>query len=260
MLKIRNIECNIEEKLGFIKINRPEVRNALDQSTLDEIRFVLNEWRSNDQVCCVIFTGSGEKSFAAGADIAKLKEKGMLDAFLQSSMQQLYEEIELYDKPTIALVNGFALGGGCELAMSCDIRLATENAKFGLPELNLSIIPGAGGTQRLARIVGKGKALEMILTGRVIDAHEAHRIGLVSEVFSKEEKEQKVGHWTKQILEKGPLALKLAKLSVHYGFDTDIKTGQYIEKLTQAILFTTEDKFEGTTAFLEKRKPIFRGK
>jgi enoyl-CoA hydratase len=260
MLKTKNIATKIEANLGFITINRPEVRNAIDQYTLDEIRLILNEWKTNDEVRCVVFTGAGEKSFAAGADIGKLKEKGMLDVFSPSSMQQLYEEIELYEKPTIALVNGYALGGGCELAMSCDIRLATENAKFGLPELNLAIIPGAGGTQRLSRIVGKGKALELILTGRIIDAKEAHRIGLVSDVFKQEETEEKLHEWTKQILAKGPLALKLAKLSVHYGFDADLKTGQYIEKLTQALLFGTEDKLEGTSAFLEKRKPQFRGK
>ncbi|EGL83256.1 Enoyl-CoA hydratase/isomerase [Caldalkalibacillus thermarum TA2.A1] len=255
-----NIKVEYSGRLAYIIINRPEVRNALNKHTLDEMKQALEELKTNRDVGCVVFTGAGEKSFAAGADIAQLNEKGMLDALQSGSMQEFYDYIELYEKPTIAMINGFALGGGCELAMAADIRIASTNAKLGLPELNLSIIPGAGGTQRLARIVGKGKALEMILTGKIITAEEAERIGLVSAVAEPAQLQAKVEEVAEQILAKGPLAVRLAKLSVHYGTETDIKTGLLIEKLSQAILFATEDKQEGTRAFLEKRKANFQGK
>ncbi len=183
----------------------------------------------------------------------------MVDA-LASYMQNIYSEIEGYEKPTIAAINGFALGGGCEFAMACDIRIASENAKLGLPEVTLGIIPGAGGTQRLSRLVGKGKATEMILTGAIIDAEEAHRIGLVSKVTASGELMQAVRETAETILKKGPLAIRLAKLAIQSGFETDQKTGLIIEKLAQAVLLTTEDKREGTTAFLEKREPRFQGK
>lgn len=246
-------------QLGLIQINRPEVRNALNKETLDEIVHALHEFKGGPEVGCVVFTGAGDRSFAAGADIAQLQQKTMLDALKSEGMQQVYEVIENYEKPTIAMINGFALGGGCELAMACDIRVASRTAKLGLPELNLSIIPGAGGTQRLARLVGKGKAIEMILTGKIIDGEEAYRIGLVSEVTEPEMLRDKTEEIAQQILAKGPLAVKLAKLSVQLGSETDLKTGLMIEKLSQAILFASEDKAEGTKAFLEKRKPNFIG-
>jgi len=175
-------------------------------------------------------------------------------------MQGVYDEIEAYEKPTIAAVNGPALGGGCELAIACDIRIASGNARFGLPEVTLAIIPGAGGTQRLSRLVGKGRAIELILTGRIIDAEEAHRIGLVTQVAGDDENlMEKVRTMAATILSRGPLAVRLAKLAVQTGFETDQKTGLVIERLAQAVLFGTEDKREGTTAFLEKREPRFRG-
>ncbi|MGM0899738.1 enoyl-CoA hydratase/isomerase family protein [Mesobacillus maritimus] len=256
-MNFKNIEITQNGKLAYIVINRPELRNALNTETLQEIAGALDLLQRDDTVGCVVFTGKGEKSFAAGADIGQLKEKTFLDVFKPNSMQEVYDKIEMYDKPTIAMVNGFALGGGCELALSCDIRIASSNAKFGLPELNLSIIPGAGGTQRLARVVGKGIALDMILTGKILDGEQAHRIGLVSDVVSPEELEEKTVEVAEKILAKGPLAVKLAKLAVHSGFETDQKTGLIIEKLAQAVLFATEDKNEGTAAFTEKRKPEF---
>lgn len=259
-MSYQNIELTTNGKLGFVTINRPDVRNALNKQTLEEIVSALNELKTNDEIQCVVFTGAGEKSFAAGADIGQLQEKNMLDALTTGGMQQVYDLIEAYELPTIAMVNGFALGGGCELAMSCDIRIASTNAKFGLPELNLSIIPGAGGTQRLSRLVGKGKALEMILTGKIINGDEAERIGLVSYVVEPDSLLAKVEEVAGQILAKGPLAVKLAKLSVHMGAETDMKTGLMLEKLSQAILFSSEDKNEGTSAFLEKRKPNFKGR
>jgi enoyl-CoA hydratase len=260
MTAYQNIEINIKGPLAYVIINRPELRNALSKETLQEMVDALDELRENDSVGCVIFTGKGDKSFAAGADISQLKQRTPLDVFKPGGMQEVYDRIEMYDKPTIAMVNGFALGGGCELALACDIRVASINAKFGLPELNLSIIPGAGGTQRLARVVGKGRALDMILTGKIIDGEEAYRIGLVSEVVSPDELTLKTEEVAGKILAKGPLAVKLAKLTVQSGFETDQRTGLLIEKLAQAVLFSTEDKNEGTSAFLEKRKPEFASK
>src|SRR5699024_5925225 len=188
------------------------------------------------------------------------RSSDLYEALKSNGMQQVYDMIENYEKPTIAMINGYALGGGCELAMACDIRIASTNAKMGLPELNLSIIPSAGGTQRLARLVGKGKALEMILTGKMINAEEALQCGLVSEAVEPEELNSKAKAYALQILEKGTLAVKFSKLSIHTGTETDIKTGLLIEKLSQAILFNSNDKNEGTQAFLEKRKPEFQGK
>lgn len=207
----------------------------------------------------MVFTGAGDRAFAAGADIGGLRERTFLDA-LASTMQAVYDEVEAYEKSNIAAVNGLALGGGCELAMACDIRIASENAEFGQPEVALSIIPGAGGTQRLARLVGKGRAVELILTGRIFDAEEALRIGLVTRIVPPDELTKAVMETVRQILSKGPLAVRLAKLAVQTGFETDLKTGLVIERLAQAVLFTSEDKREGTSAFLEKREPEFEGR
>jgi len=249
----------VENGVGQITINRPDARNALNMQVLGDARQALAEFRHDREVGVVVFTGAGERAFAAGADIGELRERTALDA-LTSVMQGVYDEIEAYEKPTIAAVNGLALGGGCELAMACDVRIASGNARFGLPEVTLAIIPGAGGTQRLSRLVGKGRAIEMILTGQIIDAEEAHRIGLVTQVAGDDEGlMDKVRTTAATILSRGPLAVRLAKLAVQTGFETDQKTGLVIERLAQAVLFATEDKREGITAFLEKREPRFRG-
>ncbi|MDX6379663.1 MAG: 3-hydroxypropionyl-coenzyme dehydratase [Rubrobacteraceae bacterium] len=260
MSEYETILTEVEEGIGRITINRPDVRNALNTQVLGDLRQALAEFRHDREVGVVVFTGAGEKSFAAGADIGELREKTALDA-LTSVMLDVYDEIEAFEKPTIAAVNGFALGGGCELAMACDIRLASQNAQFGLPEVTLSIIPGAGGTQRLSRLVGKGKATEMILTGTIIDAEEAYRIGLVTQIADENETlTDKVRATAATILARGPLAVRLAKLAIQTGFETDQKTGLVIETLAQAVLFNTEDKREGTSAFLEKREPRFEGR
>lgn len=259
MAEYETILTSVEENVGTITINRPDVRNALSTQVLGDIRGALAEFRYDDEVGVVVFTGAGDRAFAAGADINELRERTFLDA-LASLMQAVYDEIEDYEKPTIAAVNGLALGGGCELAMACDIRIASENARFGQPEVNLSIIPGAGGTQRLARLVGKGKATEMILTGEIIGAEEAHRVGLVTRVISSDELVDAVRETARSIMSKGPLAIRLAKLAIRTGFETDLKTGLVIERLAQAVLLTSEDKREGTSAFLEKREPEFKGK
>ena len=258
MAEYETILTAVENGVGQITINRSDARNALNTQVLGDIRQALAEFRHDQEVGVVVFTGAGERAFAAGADIGELKERTALDA-LASVMQGVYDEIEAYEKPTIAAVNGLALGGGCELAMACDVRVASQNARFGLPEVTLAIIPGAGGTQRLSRLVGKGRAIEMILTGQIIDAEEAHRIGLVTQVAGDEGLMDKVRTTSATILSRGPLAVRLAKLAVQTGFETDQRTGLVIERLAQAVLFDTEDKREGTTAFLEKREPRFRG-
>lgn len=258
MAEYETILTAVEEGIGRITINRPDARNALNTQVLGDVRQALAEFRHDREVGVVVFTGAGERAFAAGADIGELRERTALDA-LASVMQGVYDEIEAFEKPTIAAVNGLALGGGCELAMACDVRVASRNARFGLPEVTLAIIPGAGGTQRLSRLVGKGRAIEMILTGQIIDAEEAHRIGLVTQVAGDEGLMDKVRTTSATILSRGPLAVRLAKLAVQTGFETDQKTGLVIERLAQAVLFDTEDKREGTTAFLEKREPRFRG-
>lgn len=245
--------------IGVITVNRPEVRNAINRRVMDELHSALDGFREDDGVGVVVFTGAGEKAFVAGADIGELKERTMLDG-LAAGMQRLYDEIEGFEKPTIAAVNGFALGGGCELAMACDIRLASENSRFGLPETSLSIIPAAGGTQRLARLVGKGRALEMILTGRIIDAGEAQHIGLVSRVVPQERLMDAARETAVSVLSKGPLAVRLARLAVQAGFETDQRTGLLVERLAQTVLYASEDKNEGTSAFLEKRDPEFKGR
>lgn len=255
----QNTVIEKDGRIGIIKINRPDVRNALDKQTLVEIEQALRRFEDDPEVGVIVFTGAGEKTFAAGADIRQLKEKQTQEAF-HPGMSAVYRLIENSSKATIAAINGYALGGGCELAMACDIRIAAEHAKIGLPELNLAIIPGAGGTQRLARIVGKGRALDMILTGEMVTAKQAEGIGLISRVVPLEELWNAVREKAEKILSKGPLAVRLAKLTVNYGLNTDMDTGLLMERMAQAILFGSEDKNEGTSAFLDKRIAVFKGK
>jgi enoyl-CoA hydratase len=254
-----NLLVEKRNQIGIIKINRPQVRNALNNETVTEILAAFEELENDQEIGVIIFTGVGEKAFAAGADINQLTTRKAMEAFKAGSMSDVYRRIENSKKATIAAINGFALGGGSELAMSCDIRMASENAKFGLPELNLSVIPGAGGTQRLTRIIGKGRAMNMILTGEFISASEAKAIGLVSDVVPLEELMDAALEKASKIVAKGPLAIQMAKLVVNRGFEVDMDTGLLIESLAQAFLYTTEDKVEGTKAFLEKRQPSFSG-
>jgi enoyl-CoA hydratase len=253
-----NVAVKTEDRIGFITINRPEVRNALDSVTLREIEQAVRSLEQDDGIGVIVITGAGDKSFAAGADIRRLKEKTALDA-LVSEISHTFRVIENCTKATIAAINGYALGGGCELALACDIRIAADHAKLGLPELNLAIIPGAGGTQRLARMIGKGRALEMILTGEMITASQAEAIGLVSGVVPLSGLEEAVKAKAAKILAKGPLAVRLAKLTVNRGFDLDLDSALWLEKLAQAVLFNSQDKQEGVQAFLDNRSPAFRG-
>lgn len=248
----------VEKAAGitWITINRPEARNAMNSQVLAEVSATLHELHDDDETQLLIFTGAGQKAFVAGADINELARRTPVDG-LTATMQRLYERIEKFPKPTIAAVNGYAFGGGHELALSCDIRIASTNAQFALPETGLGIIPAAGGTQRLAKIVGTGRATEVILTGRRVGAEEALAWGLVSEVVEPAELKDAAARCAESILSRGPLALQLAKTVVHHGFTVDPSTGMLLERLAQAVLYSTEEKAEGTRAFIEKRRPDF---
>ncbi|WP_067440692.1 enoyl-CoA hydratase/isomerase family protein [Nocardioides jensenii] len=257
-MRYETLLVEVTDRVAFVTINRPDVRNAVSREVQDDLRHLLAVARDDDGIGAVVFTGAGEKAFIAGADIAQLADY-TLHTGLTSEMQRLYDEIEAFEKPTIAAVNGFALGGGCELAMACDIRIASDNARFGLPETNLAVLPGAGGTQRLARLVGTGRAIELILTGRMVAADEALAIGLVTSVVPPAGLLAQAAEVAGQILAKGPLAVRLAKLVVRSGMDADQRTGLVVERLAQALLYTSDDKREGTEAFLAKRTPAFTG-
>ncbi|RLL46883.1 enoyl-CoA hydratase/isomerase family protein [Oceanobacillus piezotolerans] len=258
-MEFENILLLKEEAIATIRINRPDVRNALNGTTIKEIMYAMEQLEADSEIKVIIFTGSGEKAFAAGADINQLTKRQPLDAFSKGSMSEVYRCIENSKKATIAAINGYALGGGLELALACDIRIASNNAKLGLPELNLAVIPGAGGTQRLARVVGRGKALDMILTGEFILADEAKEIGLVSQVVFQEELMETAKEKARRISQKGPIAIQMAKIAVNKGYDVDMDTALLIENLAQALLYGTDDKVEGTQAFLEKRNATFAG-
>lgn len=256
----KNILLEKDGYIALITLNRPEVRNALDPQTWAEIRGAIRECRFDPGVRVVIITGSGGKAFASGADIRSLRERETLEV-LKSEAQETLNDIENLDKPVIAAIDGFALGGGCELSMACDIRIATSRSKLGQPEVNLGIIPGAGGTQRLQRLVGVGKAKELIFTGDIISAQEAREIGLVNKVVDQPgDLLPAAREMAQKIIAKGPVAVSLSKMAINVGANTDINSGLLFEKFAQTIAFATEDRIEGTTAFLDKRKPEFKGK
>lgn len=257
--QLTTIHTEVVEQVGVITVNRPEKRNALSETVLAEIGAVLDSWEDDDAVGAVIFTGAGEKAFIAGADITQLATYD-LGHGLAAHMQRLYDRIQDYPKPTLAAINGVAMGGGLELAMSCDIRIAAGAAKVGLPEPTLGVLPGAGGTQRLTRLIGVGRALEMIMTGRVLDADQAERQGLITQVVSPEELLDTARQTLGTVLTKGPLAIRLAKMVVGQGAETDQRTGLLLERLAQTLLYTTDDKGEGAEAFSARRSPQFRGR
>lgn len=260
-MEFKNIWIERKDKLEIITINRPNLLNALNDETISELHQALREIFKDEQVRVVIFTGAGEKAFVAGADIGELKICNALSGHRKSiNGQRLLYHIENMEQVAIAAINGFALGGGCELALACDVRIASENAKLGQPEVNLGIIPGYGGTQRLPRLVGKGKAKELIFTGDMVDAAEAMRIGLVEKVVPPAELMKTAEEMAAKIISKGPLAIKAAKRAINLGLDVDLKSGLEYEAMEFSAICATEDKTEGTSAFLEKRKPNFKGK
>ena len=256
----RNVLFEQDGKIGILKINRPEALNALNEDVLMDLNKAVDDIAINDSVEVLIITGEG-KAFVAGADITQMKdldvESGRKFGVLG---QEVFRKIEKLEKPTIAAVNGFALGGGCELAMCCDMRIASEKAKFGQPEVGLGIIPGFSGTQRLSRIVGISKAKELILTGDYINAQEAEHICLVNKTAPPEALMEEAKKLANKILKNSPLAVKYANIAIKRGFETDIETGISIESDLFGMCFASKDQKEGMNAFVEKRKPNFTGK
>src|SRR5881394_2350404 len=248
------------DHVAIITINRPEKRNALNIQTRAEGAAILDELRADDSVRVVVLTGAGDKAFIAGADIAEFAERTALQQREVMLERSLFNAIDGFPKPIIAMVNGYCLGGGCEVALACDMRIASEKASFGQPEINLGIIPGGGGTQRLTRLVGEGKAMEMILSGEIISADTALAIGLVNHVVPADQLEAKTLAIANRMAEKSPIALRLAKESVKLASRSNLDEGLRREVDLFALCFSSEDKNEGVRAFLEKRKPEFKGR
>ena len=251
------VRTETSESIATLTIDRPDVKNALDLETVAQVRAALRAVEADAGV--VIITGAGESAFVSGADINDIRARGRDDG-LAAINSSLFAEIERFPRPTIAAVNGYALGGGCELALACDLRIAADTAKFGQPELGLGIIPGAGATQRLPRIIGMGRAKHLILTGEVIDAKQALEIGLVTAIAPPGQLQIRARELAKRVLRQGPLAARLAKVALNASARVDMDSGLLIETLAQAICYASDDKREGTAAFLEKRKPKFTGR
>ncbi len=260
-LKLENVLYEKKGPIAYVTINRPKVLNALNAKTISELRSAFEDARDDSEVRGVVFTGAGDKSFAAGADISEMVNDTPLAAEEKTrSGQALTNLIENLGKPVIAAVNGFALGGGCELTMACTIRIAAETARFGQPEVKLGVMPGYGGTQRLPRLVGKGRALQLILSGEIIDAQEAYRIGLVNEVVPAVSLLARAEAILNQFISNAPVGVTYSIEAVNKGLDTSLAEGLRLEASLFAICAGTEDKKEGTSAFLAKRAPKFQGR
>lgn len=251
----------VRDRLAFVTINRSEKLNALNRVVIDELFDVFYRIKRNSDLGAVIITGSGDRAFVAGADIKELAELNQETGKAKMMRgQSLFSLIESLGLPVIAAVNGFALGGGCELALACTVRFASEEAKFGQPEVSLGIMPGYGGTQRLSRLIGKGRAMELILSGEMIDAAEAYRIGLVNKVCPKDKLLAEAEHFARQVMSRGPLAIKSALEAINRGMEMPLSEGLNLEANLFGRLCETEDMKEGLKAFLEKRQPNFQGK
>lgn len=257
----QTLKLEFNNKTAIVTVNRPDKLNALNSTIMSELQTCFSELKKNEDVYVVILTGSGDKAFVAGADISELNQLNMIAAKeLAEKGQAIFNLIRNLNKPVIAAVNGFALGGGCELALACHIRLASDNAKFGQPEVNLGLIPGYGGTQRLSRLINSGRALELILTGDLIDANEAYRIGLVSKVYPLSELMNKAIELAGKIASKSQYAVRQAVKAVVMNDEVSISEGLKYEASLFSLCCGTEDFKEGTSAFLEKRKPAFKNK
>jgi enoyl-CoA hydratase len=257
-----DIRLSKNRAVATITIDRPAVLNAIRYKTMLEIQDALNDIEQDDAIRVVVITGSGEKAFISGGDISVMAgEKGVVDVLYEMSAgHEIGFNIETFRKPVIARINGIALGGGTEIALCCDIRVAVDAAIMGVPEVNLGIIPGYGGTQRLPRIVGIGKAKQMVFTGDHISALEAHRIGLVDVVASRTDLDPVVEEMCRKIAAKSPIALSMGKQAINQGMQTDMRTAMAIEAKCFCVCFGSEDRIEGMKAFLEKRKPAFKGR
>lgn len=260
-LALENVLYQKKESVAYIIVNRPKVLNALSHQTFVDLRAAFQNARDDAAVRGVILTGAGDKAFIAGADISELATVTAVEAAQSSNVgQEVLNLVENLGKPVIAAINGFALGGGCETAMACTIRVASETAKFGQPEVKLGLVPGGGGTQRLPRLVGKGRALQIILSGEMISAQEAYRIGLVNEVVPAAEVMARAEAILKQIFANAPLAVRYSLEAVNKGLETSQSEGLALEAAFFGLCAGTEDKKEGTQAFLEKRAPRFEGR
>jgi enoyl-CoA hydratase/carnithine racemase len=260
-LELENVVYEKKGPIAYVTISRPKMLNALNRATIAELQAAFEDARDDSGVHGVILTGAGERAFAAGADIAEIANNTPVEAEEGTRRGQAVTDlIENLRKPVVAAVNGFALGGGCELAMACTIRIAAESAKFGQPEVKLGVMPGYGGTQRLPRLVGRGRALKLILSGDVIDASEAYRIGLVDELVPAASLIESSETTLRKIIANAPLSVKYALEAVNKGLETSVAEGLIIEASLFAICASTDDKKEGTSAFLEKRAPKFQGK
>src|SRR5262252_5063536 len=260
-LKLDNVLYEKKDGIAYVMLNRPKVLNALNTPTWRDLRAAFEDARDDAGVRGVILTGAGDKAFVAGADISELAHASAMDAERSSSSgQEVLDLVENLGKPVIAAINGFALGGGCETAMACTIRIAVEHAKFGQPEVKLGLLPGGGGTQRLPRLVGKGRALQLILSGAMISAQEAWRIGLINEVVEATHLIPRAEAILKEIAANAPLAVKFALDATNKGMDTSQSEGFALEASYFGLCAGTEDKKEGTSAFLEKRAPQFHGR
>jgi len=258
-----NYETITVEKRGavaILKINRPDKLNALNSQVHEEGVSALDELRNDDEVRVLVITGAGEKSFIAGADISEFADRTPVTQRNTFHGRTLFNVIDSFPKPVIAMVNGFCLGGGNELALACDLRVCSPNAKFSQPEINLGLMPGGGGTQRLTRLIGEGRSMEIMLTGDMIDAETAYKFGLVNHIYDTSELEPKTIELANKIAEKAPIALQLCKEAVKFASRSNLDEGLRREVDLFAICFSTEDKAEGVAAFLEKRKPVFKGK
>lgn len=256
-----NLLVERDGRVAILTINRPSVLNALNAATLDDLRRALLDCRHDDAVRAIVITGSGNKAFAAGADIGELASQTALqNKDLAARGQHVFDLIENMGKPVIAAINGYALGGGCELAMACTLRMAADSATLGQPEVNLGLTPGYGGTQRLPRLVGKGVALDLLLTGRQISAGEALGIGLVNRVVPGPELLAQAKQWAQDLATKAPVAVRLIIEAVNRGSELTLDRGAFLESTLFGLASSSEDMREGTTAFLQKRKPEFKGR
>ena len=254
-----NIEVETIGRVGLIRLNRPKAMNALNSAMMAELAQALDDFEADDEIGCMVLTGS-ERAFAAGADIKEMTDKSFLDAYMDDFITGAWERVARCRKPVIAAVSGYALGGGCEIAMMCDFIIAADNAKFGLPEITLGTIPGIGGTQRLTRLVGKSKAMEMCLTGRMMTAEEGERAGLVSRVVPAGDLIEEVLNAAEAVARLSRPAILMAKEAVNRAYETTLSEGVRFERRLFHATFATEDQKEGMAAFSEKREPSFKNR
>ncbi|HEX8695037.1 MAG TPA: enoyl-CoA hydratase-related protein [Longimicrobium sp.] len=254
------IRIDREGAVAILTIDRQEKRNALSSTVRAELVAALDELRGDDAVRVLVVTGAGEKAFVAGADIGEFAERTPLEQRAAMTGRRVFDEVAAYPKPVVAMINGFCLGGGCELALACDVRLAADTAKLGQPEINLGIIPGGGGTQRLPRVVGTGQAMRLVLSGEIVDAAEALRIGLVDVVHPAAELRERTLEFARKMAEKSPVALSMAKAAVRAAAEMPLSAGLAYETEAFVTCFASDDRREGVAAFLEKRPAEFRGR